>query len=800
MNRVRLTGQLRVFAAATLITLIIGGCADVSQEDAEEREAAQPDSSAAPAPGQGGAVGDADNPPLEAEQQDSDTPPPPQQSAAASDADEQPVEYLPTVEFQNREKQRGIDELITSYSHDHPDVVRLRRGISSVAGTSSNLALIANVRDMQFDVADLESDEELWVIAKPAVTSNGSGRQQDDEPGSGAMVARFDDDIDPTTGQAKEVPLPLKHTDVKAVINGYISTVNVRQKFENPFNEKIEAVYMFPLPEKAAVSEFLMIIGERKIRGILREKEEAEAIYRAARSQGYQASLLVQHRPNVFEQKVANIEPRKAIDVDIKYFHTLAYNDGWYSFVFPTVVGPRYNPPRHADPIKAVPRGDTAEDSNGAAVRYLRPNERSAHDISINVEIDAGVTIEEVNSSHNIVTARNSPETATVSLANQATIPNQDFVLNFQVAGTTIKSNMLTYLDSEAQQSYFTLMMYPPAMLDSLARRPMEMVFVIDCSGSMSGRPIEQAKNAVSAALDHLQEGDTFQIIRFSDNASQFGAAPLPATQENLRDARRYLARLSGSGGTQMVEGVKAALDFPHDSARLRFVSFMTDGYIGNEVEILSVVHERIGESRIFSFGVGTSVNRYLMERMAKEGRGAVAYLAPDDSAAEIMEDFFNRVSHPALTDVEIDWGGMAVTDVYPARLPDMFVGRPVVVTGKFLGTPTDFVVSGTAGGEIRRITIAGGDNNAANAYVPKIWARLRIADLADRQAWQADPHDELAAAIKSTALEHQLMSDYTSFVAVDSSRRTEGEHGTTVHQAVPVPDGVKYETTVQER
>ena len=441
-----------------------------------------------------------------------------------------------------------------------------------------------------------------------------------------------------------------------------------------------------------------------------------------------------------------------------------------------------------------------AECWRSAAIRYLRPDERSAHDISINVEIDAGVTIEELQSSHKIVESRNTPETASVSLAKQSSIPNKDFVLNFKVAGTTIKSNMLTYVDPETHQGYFTLMMYPPAMPGSLARRPMEMVFVIDCSGSMNGRPLEQAKNAVSAALEHLNEGDTFQIIRFSDNASQFGEKPLPATQENLREARRYLAQLNGSGGTQMIEGVKTALDFPHDPARLRFVSFMTDGFIGNEVDIIAAVHDHIGESRIFSFGVGTSVNRYLMERMAKEGRGAVAYLAPHDSAKDIMEGFFNRISHPALTDVDIDWGGMAVTDVYPARLPDMFVGRPVVVTGKFLGTATDIVVSGTAAGEIRRVTVAGAGSAAANVYVPKIWARLRIADLTDRQAWQSDPYEELGAEIRGTALEHQLMSDYTSFVAVDTSQRTEGEHATTVHQAVPVPDGVRYETTVQER
>ncbi len=637
--------------------------------------------------------------------------------------------------------------------------------------------------------------EELWIIDTSSIDAGQTGID-DLSPGTGAMLARFPDDIVPATNSPREIPLPLKHTAVDAVIDGYISTVNVTQQFENPFSEKIEAIYMFPLPEKAAISEFVLVIGDRRIRGILREKEEAEAIYDAARAQGYQASLLTQHRPNMFEQKVANIEPGKAIDVNITYFHTLAYNDGWYSFVFPTVVGPRYHPPGSADLIVPAARDSLLPAAN-TTVEYLRPNERSAHDISINVRINAGVTIEELKSTHEIVASRDAADSATITLANVTMIPNRDFILDFQVAGGTIKSDLLTYMDPQTNQGYFTLMMYPPANLSSLQRQPMEMVFVLDCSGSMSGTPLDQAKSAVNAALDKLQEGDTFQIIRFSDNASSFGATPVPATARNIQRARSYLRNLNSMGGTQMIEGIRAALDFPHDPSRLRFVSFMTDGYIGNDRDIIAAVHERIGNARIFSFGVGSSVNRYLMERMANVGRGAVAYLGPNDSASDIMTSFFDRISHPALTDVDIDWGGMAVSDVYPARLPDMFVGRPIVVTGKYLGAAGDISVSGTTGNQNHRIGISADSTDSGNTYLPKIWARLRIAELSDRQTWEQNLYGELEAAIRTTALKYQLMSDYTSFVAVDSSMQTEGSHGTTVQQALPVPEGVRYETTV---
>ena len=637
--------------------------------------------------------------------------------------------------------------------------------------------------------------EELWIIVARRSAVSAAQPEEPDHPGSGALMATGLSDGEDKT----KVPLPLKHTEVHAAVTGYVGTVDVTQQFANPFDEKIEAVYMFPLPERAAVSEFVMTIGERRIRGILREKEEAEAIYREARAQGYQASLLTQHRPNIFEQKVANIEPGKRIDVNIRYFHSLAYRDGWYTFVLPTVVGPRYNPPGSREPVRALPRSHVQPVSTGAGVRYLRPGERSGHDIGITVKLDAGVAIEAIESSHRIDEDRTGPGTATVKLADQATIPNRDFVLKFKVAGGRVKSNLLTYTDRKTGQGYFTMMLYPPGDLDRAPRHPMEMVFVLDSSGSMNGEPIAQAKAAVLEALDLLQPGDTFQVIRFSNNASRFGPDPVPATPENIARAKRYVRRLQGSGGTEMIEGIRAALNFPHDPRRLRFVTFLTDGYIGNEIEILEAVHQSIGASRIFSFGVGDSVNRYLLNRMAKVGRGATAYLALDDSGAEVMRYFFKRISRPVLSDMRIDWGNMQVTGVYPKRLPDLFVGRAVVVTGKFAGEPSEPEVSGRAGGQRVKYEVSRHGDKNAGSFIPNIWARLRIADLADRQAWTHDPHDELAGAIRKTALEYGLMSDYTAFVAVDASRRTAGKHGTTVHQAVPVPQGIRYGTTVKE-
>ena len=432
-----------------------------------------------------------------------------------------------------------------------------------------------------------------------------------------------------------------------------------------------------------------------------------------------------------------------------------------------------------------------------SAVRYLTPQTRSAHDISISVEIDAGVAIEEIASSHELATTQAEGNVVRVALADGAAVPNEDFLLSFRVAGDRIKSNLLTYVDDESGQGYFTLMMYPPAGLEALRRQPLELVFVLDCSGSMSGAPIEQAKAAIVAARDRLEPVDTFQIIRFSQAASQLGAMPVAATPENLSAARQYVRGLSGSGGTQMIEGIRAALNFPHDEERLRFVTFLTDGFIGNEVEILDAIDAGLGASRIFSFGVGSAPNRYLLERMAGIGRGAVAYLSLDDSGRDVMNGFFDRVAHPAMIDVEIDWGRMAVADVYPSRLPDLFVGRPVILTGRFQGEPDDIGLAGTAAGERVGVRLEHDGDAPGHEFLPNLWARLRIADLNDRLAVNPEASAALGVQIRETALAYQLMSDYTAFVAVDAAEITEGGHGTTIYQAVPVPEGVRYDTTV---
>jgi Ca-activated chloride channel family protein len=544
-----------------------------------------------------------------------------------------------------------------------------------------------------------------------------------------------------------------------------------------------------------------MTIGDRHIRGIIRDRVEAEQVYQEARAQGYVASLLTQERANIFTQKVANIEPGKSIDVSITYFGPLAYSDGAFEFVFPMVVGPRFNPPGTIDGVGAVARGGAGTSGQPTEVQYLKPNERSGHDVSVTVDIDAGLPIARIDSVNHAVEARMQGETgATVTLSRHDTLPNKDFVLRVHVAGDALRSTLLTMADErDAASGYFNLLLVPPQSLTTVPRGPVEMVFVLDCSGSMNGRPVEQAKQAIERGLARMQPGDSFQLINFSNSAGQLSDRTLDATPANIRRARDYLARLNGEGGTHMVEGIRAALAFPGDDLRPRHVAFLTDGFIGNEDDVLRTLYAGLGASRVFSFGVGSAPNRALMDSMARMGRGAAAYLSLNDSSGAVMDDYFDTISHAAMTHVTIDSDG-ALRDVFPSRVPDVFVGRPVVIVGRYDGTPpTSLTVRGRCGGKDVSVVAhaARAESTLARRAVPRVWARAKLIELAEAAVIHDQP--ALAAESRQTALDYSLMSAFTAFLAVDSSQRTAGTHGTTVAVPVPVPQGVRYDTTVSE-
>jgi Ca-activated chloride channel family protein len=465
------------------------------------------------------------------------------------------------------------------------------------------------------------------------------------------------------------------------------------------------------------------------------------------------------------------------------------------------VVGPRFNPPASTDGIGAVGRGSAGVSGQKKEVQYLRPDERSGHDIALSVNLNAGVPIEKIECVNHRIVQKASNGITQVQLSSDDTIPNKDFVLRFKVAGEKMKSALITQRDDRG--GFFTLMLCPPESLKDIPRTPVEMVFTLDVSGSMSGQPIEQSRAAIRYALTHMRGDDTFQIIRFASSTDPMSPTPMPATQENVTAALAYINQMQAGGGTMMLEGIKQSLNFPRDESRLRYITFLTDGYIGNEREILAEIRKSRGDARLFSFGVGSSPNRYLLDGMARIGAGAVAYLSLNDDANKVMAEYFERIAHPAMSDISVDFGAMQASDVFPQKIPDLFVGRPVIITGRFTGrAPETIRIRGKVGGAPQEIVVKTNSTETSERNaLPAVWARAKISDLSDGalDAPQDIAEKDLPQQIKNVALEYGLMSAYTSFVAVDSSQVTAGNHGTTVNVPVPVPDGVRYDTTVME-
>ena len=609
-------------------------------------------------------------------------------------------------------------------------------------------------------------------------------------PGSGCLDA-VDGDGEPLGG------CPLEHTYVKADISGFIGRVTVEQTFGNPFEEPIEAIYTFPLSDRGAVDRMTMRVGDRVIKGVIKKREEAHEIYEQARDVGKTASLLDQERPNIFTQRVANIMPGENIKITISYIEYLEYEDGEYEFAFPMVVGPRY--------IPGTPTGGGNTTQVPDAGRITPPvtpeGTRAGHDISLEVDLDAGVPIQAIRSKlHAVDIERPGESKAHVGLKNKSEIPNRDFVLKYAVAGEDIGDAIMTHAGGRG--GFFTLILQPPERVEPDEVTPKEMMFVIDCSGSMRGFPIEKAKKTMRLCIEQMNPNDTFNLVSFAGGVGYCFDKPAPNTEENRRTALDYLANLEGGGGTEMMKAIRAALEGQDDPERLRIVCFMTDGFIGNDMAILDAVRKNARTARVFSFGIGNGVNRFLLENMARVGRGAAEIVTLESDSDAAAEKFRERVHSPILTDITVDFGGLPVEEVYPdpGAMPDLFTARPLILKGRYVHGATGTIT-------VRGKTAQGPFERAVDVVLPKeepghdvlapLWARERIAWLMDQDwldAQKGQPQDDIKAEIIRLGLEFNLVTQYTSFVAVEERVVNEDGKIRTVEVPVEMTDGVSYE------
>ncbi len=601
---------------------------------------------------------------------------------------------------------------------------------------------------------------------------------------------------------------PLKHTNVKTEISGFLARVMVTQQFENPFADKIEAVYTFPLPAAAAVDEMTIIVGERTVKGKIMRREDAQSIYDAARAKGQVAALLSQQRPNIFTQAVANILPGQKINVTISYVETLKYEEGAYEWSFPMVVATRYIPtaepnseasPQASQTTAPPADADSTPGAQTPDAKQLSPpvvpdGMRAGHDISIEVKIDAGVPLVGFHSkTHEIEALQPDTGKAIVRLKDQATIPNKDFVLKYDVAGSQIADAFLIHRDGRG--GFFTFILQPPQRVTVPDVMPKELVFVLDTSGSMGGFPIEKAKETMMLALDGLYPQDTFNVILFSGDTKILFPQPVPATAANISKAKNLLSHAKGDGGTEMMKAIRAALAPSDAQDHIRITCFMTDGQVGDDMEIISEVQKH-PHARVFAMGFGSAPNRFLLDKITEYGRGEVEYVTESGDASGAAKRFHERIRNPLLTDVSIDWAGLPVTEVYPKIIPDLFSAKPVIISGRYAAGGKGVIrLRGFMSGQefVRDIPVELPEQESQHDVLATLWARRKVDDLMvqDMSGMQAGKmSDKLKSEIVGLGLTFGMMTQFTSFVAVEDSIPTDGIEPRRVDVPVESPAG----------
>ena len=575
--------------------------------------------------------------------------------------------------------------------------------------------------------------------------------------------------------------LPLKSTSATVKIVGVIADVTIDQVYQNTGESVIEAVYVFPSSTRAAVYDMEMKVGEKVIKAKVKEKQKAKQDYQKAKRNGQRASLLEQNRPNVFTMNVANILPGDEITVSLKYTETMIPESGIYSFVYPTVVGPRYN-------------GENNSTGETQPVPYTKSGEMSLYDFNITANISAGMTLQDVRcNTHKTNISYNGLSEAIVLLdSNDYQSGNRDFILEYELAGKNIKSGLMLYEGEE--ENHFMLTVQPPKQVFDKDIPQREYIFVVDVSGSMNGFPLDITKKLMRNLLGNLRYDDMFNVVLFASASQLYSTESVYATPENITAAIDVMTNKQGGGGTNMLSALNKTVRLPKCEQGLsRSIIVVTDGYVSVETEVYDLIRKNNSEFNFFSFGIGSSVNRSIIEGIAHVGNGEPLFITNQTEANAQAEKFRQLIAAPVLTDIAIDWGDFDVYDLEPSQISDVLAERPVVISGKYRGRPKgDVKLTGVSGREDYKAIY-----NTANAIADKnnkalsyLWARKRIQLLDDYI--KLDKNDHKVAEVTNLGLKYNLLTAYTSFIAIEAiqalARNTPSQK---VTQPLPLPKGV---------
>lgn len=580
------------------------------------------------------------------------------------------------------------------------------------------------------------------------------------------------------TNQAgRFTPAPLLKSDVQIAVTGIIARATVRQEFTNPSKKKgdwLEGIYVFPLPETAAVDHLRMKVGERIIEGQIKERAEAKKAYERAKQEGKRTSLVEQERPNIFTTSVANIGPGERVTIEIEYQETIRYENEQFQLRFPMAVGPRYIPGTPVVIENQAPQGsgttldtDLVPDASRITPPVQAPSQGSINPVSLSLTLDPGFPVAKVESPfHPIIVIPDQEGGYQVSLKADAVPADRDFLLIWHPTART-EPMARVFSEQKNGETYALLMLVPPTKQDDKApRMPRDLTFVIDTSGSMAGPSIEQAKTSVAAALTRLTTQDRFNIIQFNNRVRSLFPTPQPVTTTTIKQAIRYSEQLSADGGTEVLPALRQALKSPQDRSRLQQIILLTDGQVGNEEELFELLHLRIGTRRLFTIGIGSTPNSHLMRKAAESGRGTFTYIGNVNEVKDKLDGLFKKLERPVLNDIMIEQTGWSGLEQYPAQIADLYEGEPIVLSIKAGSLPPQAILHGLAGSQPWTLPVSF-KNSASHGGLSVYWARQKIAALTD-EIYKGGLEEVVRKAVLDVALAHHLVSQYTSLVAVD--------------------------------
>jgi Ca-activated chloride channel family protein len=594
----------------------------------------------------------------------------------------------------------------------------------------------------------------------------------------------------------------LESTEVEMDITGGINAVTVTQTYVNHTPEILEAVYTFPLPARAAVTDLELRVEDRVIRSVVQEREQAKKTYEAAKVEGKKTALLEQQRPNLFATSVANLGPGERVTIRFEYVEPLPYRKGEMSVTFPMVVGQRYLPPEWQQQedgsfiLQPVDQEDLK--LNPPLLPLSFPEQAN---LSLRASIQ-GIPVSGFESTTHAIHVK---EPATeqdpfvVTLARGQVVPNAEFNLTIRLSDSSRPE--ATFVESvEGEEHFGLLTLFPPTRERKTKKAPpRDVVFLIDTSGSMSGDSIGQARAGLEKCLEMLRPGDRFNIIRFADTYSSFAPDFRPATAEKRDEALSYIRNLDSGGGTEMQPALRHALSLPANPGHLKLVIFLTDGNVGNEDDLMRLLESELGRTRLFTFAIGSAPNEYLVRTMAEQGRGQARFIRSHEDIGHEMTDFFRTLEAPVLTDITLTWldaqgNERQLQGMFPRPCPDVFLHRPVqVVVSSREPLTGQVVVQGTVEGQTVSTPFDIQPADRQHPAVSRMYGRAVIQDLmldylrADTPVLQND----IREAVIQTALTHQLVTKFTSRVAVEE-RVTVAPDGSrnTVQVKVPLPRG----------